>query len=74
MTTVMILVAKLRIGVAKYPVRSIVLAGGVSANDHLREEVACLATELGIPSYAPVERLYSMDNAAMVGIYAYYAT
>ncbi len=71
--TITTLVAKLRIALARYPdMRCAVLAGGVSANDRLRNEVSALGEELGMPVIVPTERVYSTDNAAMVGIMAYY--
>lgn len=51
---------------------SIALAGGVSANDSLREMLSQAARERGIPFFAPTERRFSMDNAAMVGARAWH--
>ena len=48
-----------------------VVAGGVSANSVLREEMGALCKKLGIPLYFP-EIKYCGDNAAMVGSQAYY--
>ncbi|MCV3754119.1 tRNA (adenosine(37)-N6)-threonylcarbamoyltransferase complex transferase subunit TsaD [Ureaplasma zalophigenitalium] len=45
----------------------IYLGGGVSANKLLRKEIKTLATEVYIP-----DLLYTTDNAAMIGIYAYF--
>jgi N6-L-threonylcarbamoyladenine synthase len=49
----------------------ILLAGGVSANNILRSKLETLSRSLSIPFLAPMKILYSMDNAAMVGIRAY---
>ena len=49
------------------------LAGGVSANTVLKEKLTKLANDRNIRFFAPIKNLYSMDNAAMVGIRAYYA-
>jgi N6-L-threonylcarbamoyladenine synthase len=48
------------------------LAGGVSANTVLKSKLETIAQERGVKFLAPTKNLYSMDNAAMVGIRAYY--
>lgn len=48
------------------------LAGGVSANSVLREKIAIQCKKAKIPFLSPSKILYSMDNAAMIGIRAYY--
>lgn len=48
------------------------LAGGVSANTLLKTKLLSLAEERGVTFLAPTKIVYSMDNAAMVGIRAYY--
>jgi N6-L-threonylcarbamoyladenine synthase len=65
------LLQKLERAAKKHRIKDIALAGGVSANSELRESL----TELGkknnwntfIPPFA-----YCTDNAAMIGITAYY--
>lgn len=53
-------------------VSSVLLAGGVSANDHLRESIeAYISKDRGKFLY-PVKKVFCMDNAAMVGILTYY--
>ncbi|MBP6981873.1 tRNA (adenosine(37)-N6)-threonylcarbamoyltransferase complex transferase subunit TsaD [Candidatus Gracilibacteria bacterium] len=52
--------------------KSIVLAGGVSANTKLKNRLEEKSRKIGIPFISPVRSIYSMDNAAMVGIRAYY--
>ena len=49
----------------------IVLAGGVSANSHIRDELNELCRELGAEFYAPELSLCG-DNAAMIGAQGYY--
>lgn len=44
----------------------------MSANSRLREKLEEASEALSAPFLAPVKNLYSMDNAAMVGIRAYY--
>jgi tRNA A37 threonylcarbamoyltransferase TsaD len=48
------------------------LAGWVSANTILKEKLTKLASENGLIFLSPIKNLYSMDNAAMVGIRAHY--
>lgn len=55
-----------------YDVPHLSLAWGVSANTKLRERIAERAREEGKTFLAPVKNLYSQDNAAMIGIRAYY--
>lgn len=52
-------------------IKQLAIAGGVSANSELRQEVKDLETELGIQTYIPAFE-YCTDNAAMIGITAYY--
>ena len=51
--------------------KTLVLAGGVSANSELRTRLEEECKELGISFYRP-ELKYCGDNAAMVGVQAYY--
>jgi N6-L-threonylcarbamoyladenine synthase len=51
-------------------IRQLAIAGGVSANSELREQVKQLESE-GIKAFIPKFE-YSTDNAAMIGITAYY--
>ena len=50
----------------------VVIAGGVSANKYLREELKRRAEENNIKCYVP-QMEYCTDNAAMIGSAAYYA-
>lgn len=52
--------------------KSIVLAGWVSANTKLKNRLEEKSRKIGIPFISPVRSIYSMDNAAMVWIRAYY--
>jgi N6-L-threonylcarbamoyladenine synthase len=55
------------INAAKYfKIKSIVIAGGVSANSQLRNDLSSKAGKLGIKAIAP-EMTYCVDNAAMIG-------
>ena len=53
-------------------VSTLLLAGGVSANDNLREKILTKTSQLWYIFFAPSKKLYCMDNAAMIGILAYY--
>ena len=52
-------------------IRQLAIAGGVSANSELREEVKKLEEELGVKTFVP-KLEYCTDNAAMIGITGYY--
>lgn len=67
-----ILTEKLFRAVYKMQVSSLVLAGGVSANDFLKQMIAERAEKEGFSFIYPKKKVYSQDNAAMVGILAYY--
>ncbi|HQQ94219.1 MAG TPA: tRNA (adenosine(37)-N6)-threonylcarbamoyltransferase complex transferase subunit TsaD [Bacteroidia bacterium] len=51
--------------------KHLALAGGVSANSELRKQIQQLGVELGTEVYLP-EFQYCTDNAAMIGIAAYF--
>jgi tRNA A37 threonylcarbamoyltransferase TsaD len=53
-------------------VKTAMLAWWVSANNRLKNEIQKLADKEQINFIYPKKSLYSMDNAAMVGINAYY--
>jgi N6-L-threonylcarbamoyladenine synthase len=52
-------------------IRELAIAGGVSANSALRAQVKALEADLGIQTFIPKFE-YCTDNAAMIGITAYY--
>ena len=56
----------------EYNVKNLVLAGGVAANSHLREELTTACKENNIAFSYP-RMAYCTDNAAMIGAAAYYA-
>ena len=56
----------------KKEVKTVMLAWWVSANDSLNELINDLSKKEGLNFLSPVKKVYSMDNAAMVGINAYY--
>lgn len=55
----------------RYPYTCIALAGGVSANSYLRKRWKALEEELKVTAFIP-QFQYCTDNAAMIGITAYY--
>ncbi len=56
----------------EYKINKIVLAGGVSANKQLREQLSATAKANNIDCYLP-DLNYCTDNAAMIGSAAYYS-
>lgn len=54
-----------------YKAKAILLAGGVSANSYLRDNLKKQAVALGLPFFYP-DWNYTGDNAAMIGVAAYY--
>ncbi len=55
----------------KYGYKTVVLAGGVSANSELRSRTEQMAKDRNIKFHTP-QLKYCGDNAAMVGVQAYY--
>jgi len=53
-------------------VKTIMLAGWVSANNDLKEKITTLAKENNLIFIYPAKQLYCMDNAAMIWILTYY--
>lgn len=56
----------------KFGVKSVILAGGVSANSHLKNILENSAKTKNLQFFAPTKIVYSQDNAAMIGIRAYH--
>jgi N6-L-threonylcarbamoyladenine synthase len=52
-------------------IKDLAIAGGVSANSRLREEVKLLENEMGIRTFIPKFE-YCTDNAAMIGVAAWF--
>ncbi|MDD2907933.1 MAG: tRNA (adenosine(37)-N6)-threonylcarbamoyltransferase complex transferase subunit TsaD [Candidatus Gracilibacteria bacterium] len=53
-------------------IKTVMLAGGVSANNKLKDEIKKLADSEHFSFIFPKRNLFCMDNAAMVGILTYY--
>ena len=68
---VSILLKKLEKAIQQTSITQIAIAGGVSANSHLRNELEQLATTKGYQLYIPKFE-YCTDNAAMIAIAGYF--
>jgi len=55
----------------KYKVKSILLSGGVAANQTLRDQFLVLSSQFSVKLFAPAKSLCT-DNAAMIAAAAYY--
>jgi len=64
------LVRKTELAIKKYKIKNMVIAGGVSANKHLREEIKKVADKYKVNLSVP-RMAYCTDNAAMIGAAAY---
>jgi N6-L-threonylcarbamoyladenine synthase len=69
-----VLIRKTLKAAEKYNVKSILISGGVAANQKLRErfDLEIKNSKLKIPFFVPEKRLCT-DNAAMIGAAAYFA-
>lgn len=65
-----VLVTKTMRAVREYGAKQLLLAGGVAANQGLRQQLAARCAEIGLPLLAPPLSLCT-DNAAMIGAAAY---
>ena len=70
-TIVEILIEKILNAQKTYGINDFVVCGGVSANSYLRQKLLYLKDSQNIKSYLP-NVSYSTDNAAMIGVNAYY--
>src|SRR5258706_12664519 len=68
---IQMLMQKLKLAAQQTGIKQIAIAGGVAANSGLRKELSRLENELGWSIYIP-EFQYCTDNAAMIGMAAYY--
>lgn len=65
------LIFNIKKAIQTYPTDKIVLAGGVSRNSYIRNEIDKMANELKIQAYYP-EPILCTDNAAMIAGQGYY--
>jgi N6-L-threonylcarbamoyladenine synthase len=56
----------------KYPVKLLFVGGGVASNPKIRSAIRKESKKHGVSMYAPRDKKLYMDNAAMIGIAAYY--
>jgi N6-L-threonylcarbamoyladenine synthase len=66
-----ILIDKLKLSIKEYNVKSVCLAGGVSANSELRKRFVETVTSMQAKAYVPAFQ-YCTDNAGMIAIAAYF--
>jgi N6-L-threonylcarbamoyladenine synthase len=66
-----VLATKVNRAIKKYHPKTLLLAGGVAANQALRDKLSQVARSNRINYFVP-EIKYCMDNAAMVALAAYY--
>ncbi len=70
-TIVKSLLYKLNLALKKYPVKQLIVAGGVAANQKLSHSLQSTADSLGIQLYIPPPELCT-DNAAMIASAAFF--
>jgi N6-L-threonylcarbamoyladenine synthase len=63
---------KLRAALSQYRVSSILVGGGVGANTYMRNMLRRTARQSNIPIYFPYTKKLYGDNAAMIGVAAYF--
>ena len=66
------LLIKFKKAVEFYNPKTLLASGGVMANLELRKRLRKMAKEDNTPIYMPVKKQFNTDNAAMIGITAYY--
>jgi N6-L-threonylcarbamoyladenine synthase len=66
-----VLITKLEKAIQHYKPKTIMLGGGVAANELLRKRFQILASSFQIPDSIP-KLEYCTDNAAMIGLAAHY--
>ena len=66
------LMTRFRRAIDLYSPRMILLGGGVVSNVALRTLTRAVAREYGLPTYIPYSKKLITDNAAMIGVTAYY--
>ena len=64
------LTRKVELAIKKYDPKNMIVAGGVSANSYLRDEITKVCDKYNINLSIP-KMLYCTDNAAMIGAAAY---
>lgn len=67
-----VLVSKTISATKKYKAKTVILAGGVSANRRLREKMAEAVSQIPKTKFSAPEIKYSTDNGAMIAIAGYF--
>ncbi|MDE6792069.1 MAG: tRNA (adenosine(37)-N6)-threonylcarbamoyltransferase complex transferase subunit TsaD, partial [Muribaculaceae bacterium] len=70
-TIIDILLSKLKKALLQYPVKSLAIGGGVSANSGVRKAIEEFCHNYGLKAWIP-ERAFTTDNAAMVAAAGYF--
>ncbi len=66
-----VLLKKVKLALKQTGIKQLAVAGGVSANSLLREEIKNMEKEINVKTFIPPFE-YCTDNAAMIGIAGYY--
>lgn len=66
------LLRKYKLAIEKYQPKTLLASGGVLSNLELRKRLRKMAKEMNLPVLMPVHKNLNTDNAAMIGIVAYY--
>lgn len=66
------LIDKLELAVQKTHPKGILLGGGVIANQYVRGKIRQAMRQQGLPVYIPYSKKLFTDNAAMIGVAAYF--
>lgn len=66
------IILKLKLAIKDYPVKSVLLGGGVISNVQLRRRIRTAMKKYGITVYQPYSNVLFTDNAGMIGIAGYY--
>lgn len=66
-----VLIKKTQKAIQKYDIQSLIIGGGVSANNRLRTDFQILADNQGFTLYLPNKK-YTGDNALMIAVAGYY--
>lgn len=64
-----VLIKKLETATFLYNTKSLIIGGGVSANNHIREAITAICTRDGVDLYLPKKEM-TTDNALMIAIIA----
>jgi N6-L-threonylcarbamoyladenine synthase len=63
---------KFRLAIEKYRPKMLLASGGVMCNLELRKRLRKLAKEMNLKIAMPYKKELNTDNAAMIGLVAYY--